>query len=505
MTDILWTLVLLQMAMGAFDTLYHHELTERLAWRPGQQHELNLHGVRNLLYAVLFLALGFTEPRGVYAFGLIGLVLVELGITLWDFVEEDRTRLLPPSERVTHTLLTLNYGVILALLVPWLWSLGHLPTALPRVDNGLLGWICAIAAAGVVLSGLRDMEAARRALRLSETPAKELAEALEGKRSVLVTGGTGFVGTRLVAALVAAGHAVTVLSRNADKARDLNAMRGATVVGSFDEIASDTRIDAVVNLAGEPLADGLWTKAKRRRILQSRVDATRDLVAFIRGLEDKPHVLVSGSAVGWYGLRDKEKLAENVAPRDCFSHRVCEAWEREAMRVDDMGVRLVRLRIGLVFGRSGGMLARMLMPFEFFLGGRIGSGKQFMSWIHRDDLVRLILHCIATPAVSGPVNATAPVPVTNAGFTRALAHALRRPVSLPLPAAPLRFALGGFAEELLLGGQRVLPAKALATGFRFEYPSIEPALAQICGPRKTGRIAEEPIRLARLEDGRMLR
>jgi hypothetical protein len=483
MTDVLWLAVLVQILMGAFDTFYHHEAIERLAWRPGQQIELALHGVRNLLYAVLFASLGFTEPRGDWAAALLALLAIELVITLWDFVEEDRTRELPASERVTHTLLTLNYGVILAMLVPWLWANTAQPDALLPASHGLISGFCALAALGVVVSGLRDLEAAARCPRLHVAPAAQLAAALPGRHAILVTGGTGFVGRRLVAALLAAGHEVIVLSRKPPRDNATGGAAPLRMLGSLDEIAGHERIDAIVNLAGEPLANGLWTLAKRRRILASRLRVTRELLRLVTRLAHKPDVLVNGSAIGWYGLRGDELLGEGGDGRACFSRRVCLAWEREAGRLETFGVRVVRLRIGLVLDRDGGMLARLLLPFEWGLGGRIGHGRQWMSWIHRDDLVRLIVHCLATPALRGPVNATAPCPATNAQFTARLAKALHRPAVVPLPAAPLRLALGGFAEELLLGGQRVVPAAALASGFTFAFPDLDKALAAICGEK----------------------
>jgi uncharacterized protein (TIGR01777 family) len=492
MSFALWIAVVAQMMMGAFDTFYHHEGTERLAWRPGQRTELLLHGVRNLAYSVLFMTLGFAEPRGAWAAALLALLFAELIITLWDFVEEDRTRALPASERVTHTLLTLNYGVILAMLVPWLWANAGLPSAIRPAHHGWLGAFCAVAAVGVVISGLRDLEAAARNRRLHVTPAAELAAGLPWRR-VLVTGGTGFVGRRLVAALAGAGHDVIVLSRNPKRALAGQHFGLVRAIGSLDELPAATPIDAIVNLAGEPISNGLWTLAKRRRILSSRLRTTRDVVRLIARLDRRPEALVSGSAIGWYGLRGDELLGEGAQGVPCFSRRICVAWEAAARRAEAMGVRVVRLRIGLVFDRDGGMLARLLLPFEYALGGRIGSGRQWLSWIHRDDLVRLIVHCLASPAVSGAVNATAPAPVTNEIFAAALGKALRRPSLLPLPAAPLRLALGDFADELLLGGQRVLPAAALASGFEFLYPEVDRALAAICGSRPLPQKASPPL------------
>ncbi|HEX8654400.1 MAG TPA: TIGR01777 family oxidoreductase [Allosphingosinicella sp.] len=479
MTTLLWALVAAQIAMGAFDTLFHHEGTERLAWRPSQHRELQLHGVRNLLYAVMFATLGWGEPHGALASALTALLAVELVITLWDFVEEDRTRRLPASERVNHTLLTLNYGAILTLLAPVLLSWAATPTGLDSTYYGLWSWLCAAAALGTALAGARDLAAAARTGRLADSRPARLAAGLQPGSAVLVTGGTGFIGGRLVAALAAAGHDVTVLTRRRESAAALPAP--LRIVTDLAQIPSTARIDAIVNLAGEPIGNGLWTKAKRRRIVESRLGVTWALGRLIERLEIKPKVMVSGSAIGWYGLRGDERLSEGGDFRDCFSHRVCSAWEYSAQLAAGRGVRLVLLRTGLVLGREGGVLSRMLAPFEFGLGGRFGDGRQWMSWIHRDDLVRLIVRAIADPSLTGPLNGTAPEPVTNADFVHALGGALGRPAILPVPAAPLRLALGDFADELLLGGQRVLPAKAQAAGFRFDYPDLEHALAEIVG------------------------
>jgi hypothetical protein len=253
------------------------------------------------------------------------------------------------------------------------------------------------------------------------------------------------------------------------------------LVTRLDQIPSDTRIDAIVNLAGEPTADRLWTAARRRRLLGSRLRVTRDVVRLIARLAHKPAVLVSGSAVGWYGLWQDEALTEFDGGKACFTHRLCDAWERSAKAAERHGVRVVRLRIGLVLGVDGGMLSRLLTPFEFGLGGRIGHGRQWMSWIARDDLVRLIAHVIATPSLTGAVNATAPEPVTNATFTKGLARALHRPAILPVPAGLLRRLAGDLADELLIGGQRVLPDKAEASGFAFLHPTLGSAFAAVLG------------------------
>jgi len=476
-SPLLWTLIAIQIAMGAFDTLYHHEITERLPWRPSQHHELKLHAVRNLLYAALFATLGFVEVHGVWAMLVIAVLIVEVIITLMDFVEEDLSRKLPASERINHTLLAVNYGAILALLLPVLIGWARNRTGIVPVFYGPWSVTAGLAALGVILFGLRDMVASRRTRLLVSGNAAELVKGLSPGQHVLITGATGFIGSRVAEALAAGGHQMTVLARNPGKAMALRPP--FRLVTSLDQIADDARIDAVVNLAGEPVASGLWTRAKRRRIVTSRVRLTRGLLRLMARLDQRPGVLITASAIGWYGLWGDEALTEFDGGKNCFSHRSCDLAERAAMKAERLGVRVVRLRIGLVLGTEGGLLGRMLTPFEFGLGGPLGSGRQWMSWIERDDLVRLIAHVIATKQLTGPVNATAPEPVTNADFTAELGGALHRPAFMPMPAAILRRAGGDLASELLLGGQRVLPAKIEASGFTFRHPTLRDALGAI--------------------------
>src|SRR5262245_3417122 len=310
----------------------------------------------------------------------------------------------------------------------------------------------------------------------------ELVVALPARQHILITGATGFIGRRLTEALAAAGHDVTVLVR--DPARAAILRPPFRLVTSLDQIENDAAIDAILNLAGEPVANFLWTCAKRRRILSSRLRVTRHVVRLIARLERRPAVLISGSAIGWYGMWQDEELTEFDGGKRCFSHRVCDAWERTAKRAERFGTRVVRLRIGLVLGADGGALPRLLRPFAFGLGGPIGSGWQWISWIERDDLIRLIAYAIATPRLTGAVNATAPMPVTNATFAAELGRALRRPALIRMPAFVLHALLGALADELILGGRRVIPDKVDATGFRFRHPTLPSALAAILGGKQ---------------------
>lgn len=478
-SPLLWSLIFLQIAIGGFDVAYHHELTERLAWRPSQRRELALHALRNLLYAVLFAFFGWFEPHGTWAVLAMTILAVEVVVTLADFVEEDLSRKLPASERINHALLAVNYGAILVLVVPLLLDLAVQDTSLVAVNRGPLSAVATLAAVAVAGLGVRDAYSAWRAARLQQAQPGDLTRPLVGTQHLLVTGATGFVGRRMVEALTAAGHDVTVLTRDSRKACALRPP--FRVVTSLDQIANDASINAIINLAGEPIAGGLWTRARRRRILRSRLRVTREVVRLIARLEKRPDVLVSGSAIGWYGLWQDEDLTEFDGGKSCFVHRVCEAWERMAMRARSSGVRIVLLRTGLVLGTDGGFLSRLLPPFEYGLGGPIGSGRQWMSWIERDDLVRLIAHIIATPNLCGPVNATAPEPVRNTAFADELGRALRRPAWLRAPAPLLHRFAGALADELLIGGQKVLPAKAEDSGFQFRHAKLASALNAMLG------------------------
>jgi uncharacterized protein len=484
MSTLLWVLLTVQIALGAFDTLWHHEFTERLAWRQSQRGELRLHGVRNLIYAGLFLTIGWTAPSGALALMAIVVLAIEVLITLKDFVEEDQTRRLPASERVTHTLLALNYGAILMSLVPLLVQWSAHETGLIGADNGYWAWLMSGAALGVGIFGVRDLFAAKKLENLARKPAKALFSELNLSGHVLILGGTGFIGSRLVEALVAKGVNVTVMTRQLKSATHL--VTPIRLITNLDEIDSDETFDAIINLAGEPLAGSLWTKAHLDRVMQSRLKATRDVAALIDRLVIPPRCVINGSAIGVYGIACREAITETdpIPTDDSYSQMLCRAWETEAQKITDSGVRTIILRTGLVLDRDGGPLGQMLFPFEFGLGGPFGTGRHWMSWITRDDLVRLIGHCISDPRARGPINGVTPNPVHNKDFAKALGAALNRPAIMPMPAFVLEMGLGGLGREVLLGSQYVLPTTALELGFQFEDPDLLPALLSLVGSKQ---------------------
>ncbi len=285
-----------------------------------------------------------------------------------------------------------------------------------------------------------------------------------------ITGATGFVGGRLRALIEGAGgrpeESVRTVSRDPSK--------GYT----WDRLAEAFRgVDAVFHLAGESVGEGRWTEAKKRAIRESRVETTRKVVEAIAALpeEERPKALVTASAIGYYGDRGDDLLDESAPPGADFLAEVCVAWEAEAKKAP---VRTVMARIGLVLGREGGALPRMLLPFRLGLGGRLGSGRQWMSWIHVEDLARLLAFAAERAELRGPLNAVSPNPVTNREFTRALAAALGRPAILPVPRLALRIAVGEFANHLLTS-QRCVPRAAKEAGFEWRYPDLRAALAEI--------------------------
>ena len=295
--------------------------------------------------------------------------------------------------------------------------------------------------------------------------------------NLTLTGASGFIGRRLMKLLVSNGHNLHVLSRHAGTNLPPNVRLSVwdALSGPPPEAALRDA-DAVIHLAGEQVGQR-WTPESKRRIRESRVQGTRNLVEAMSKLPDRPRAFICASAIGYYGSRGDEILTEASTPGSGFLPEVCLAWEREAGVAEQFGARVVRLRIGVVLGRHGGALARMLPPFRLGAGGRLASGRQWMSWIHLDDVCEVFRFAVEQP-VRGAMNGVAPDPVTNAEFTRALASALHRPAIFPVPAFALR-ALFGEMSEVLLSSQRVSPKGAEQGGFRFRYPQLGAALADL--------------------------
>ena len=297
---------------------------------------------------------------------------------------------------------------------------------------------------------------------------------------VLITGGSGFVGQRLCQQLIAQGHEVQVVSRTTHQVRD-KLPKGCDIRDSAQAFV-DTPPDALVNLAGESIAAKRWSDSQKEMLIRSRVTSTQQLLALCEQLEANgqplPSVMVSGSAMGYYGDQGSKVVDESTPPHDEFAHRLCAQWEAAAKPVEAMGVRLAIVRIGLVLEAGGGTLQKMLPPFKLGLGGRFGDGKQFMPWVHRDDLVAAILFLINEPTLSGAFNASAPHPVTNAEFTQTLAKQLHRPAIFPVPAFVLKAGFGEMSQLLLTGGDR-RPARLSGAGFHFQYPTLKQARAAI--------------------------
>ncbi|MDQ3791816.1 MAG: TIGR01777 family oxidoreductase [Actinomycetota bacterium] len=296
--------------------------------------------------------------------------------------------------------------------------------------------------------------------------------------NVLISGATGLIGSALIPQLERGGHRLIRLSRSRSSAEDT--IRWDPASGALDPSRLGG-IDAVVHLAGESIAEGRWTAEKKRRIMESRRVGTRLLAETLAGLGEPPNVVVSASAVGYYGDRGNELLREESEPGSDFLAEVCKAWEAAADPAREAGIRVVHPRMGIVLSTKGGALGRTLPIFKLGGGGRIGSGRQWWSWVTLDDVVGTIVHALTERNVEGPVNVGAPNPLTNAEYTKVLGKVLNRPTVFPLPARAARLALGELADALLLASQRIEPAKLKETGYEFRYQELEGALRHLLG------------------------
>lgn len=495
--NTIFFLLSIQAVMGAFDNLWHHELQAKLPQRISARYELALHAAREAIYGVVFIGLAWFEWRGAFAAVLAAMLLTELGITLADFLEEDRTRKLPPFERVLHTVLTISYGLFLGFFAPLLLGWAQLPTDMALTPHGWVSWLCTLYGAGVLAWSVRNMRAVLHLRRMVRNAAPSVPSSRTHliTPAVLVTGATGFVGSALVADLLRDGQRVIVLSRDVLQARATFG-RGVWVVDSLDAIPSETRIDAVVNLAGARVLGMRWTAARRRELLASRVGVTAAAVDLMRRLQQPPRVLVSASAVGFYGASPNasfEPLDESSGPRPGeFQSDLCAAIEHEARRAEGLGVRVVRMRFGVVLGRGDGAYPMLALSATLGLGVVLGSGRQAAPWIHLDDAVGMVRFAMANDQLRGPVNAVAPDTVPQAQFAQTLAASFGRRVWMRVPDAPLR-ALLGEMSTLLLDGQNARPRAAVAAGYRFAHPKLRGALHTLAGK---GRLTHTPQRVA---------
>ncbi len=293
----------------------------------------------------------------------------------------------------------------------------------------------------------------------------------------LITGGSGFIGSRLTQKLIKNNHQVTILTRNI-KQKYNPLINKAQLIDSLGKPKEN--YDVIINLAGESIAHGRWTQQKKKRIFESRIRITEKLINYMDQQEKKPQLLISSSAIGYYGNNGNKAFVETSQPKNnSFTHTLCNTWEQTAYKAKKQKVRVCCVRTGLVLDCNGGLLAQILPSFKFYLGSSLGNGKQWMSWIHIDDLIGLFEHIIFHKDIEGPINATAPYPVTNKEFSKTLGKVIHRPSFFAIPPWILKFSFGEMGETLFLKGQKVLPQKALDTGYQFKYTELEEALKNI--------------------------
>jgi uncharacterized protein (TIGR01777 family) len=471
-----WAVALLiaQAVLGALDTLYHHELSVALPYRHSARLELLIHALRSCFYGILFLGMAHVAFQGTWAITIALLFALEIGLTLWDFVVEDRSRKLPAIERIMHTVLAVNGGAFFALYGVQLAQWASLPTGLIAIDFGWRGWLLTLFAIGVTASGIRDGLAALRMQREGK-PSNPFAGG--AYKRVLVTGGTGFIGEVLVNQLLDAGHTVSVLARDPLKAAYLFDGR-ARCLRSLSKLGYNETFDVVINLAGAPVAGPRWSAKRKAQLIASRVNTTEALMSWLKNAQHKPDLWVQASAIGFYGVRDaSESLDEYASKGDGFMAELCAKWEAAAQPATEFGVRQVVLRLGVVFG-TGGALLPLLIPFRLGFGGRMGDGQQIMSWVHRDDVIQVIARAFADDNLSGTYNLVAPDAVSQSVFAERVGKALTRPVWLHIPATPVR-ALAGEMAQLFFDGQRVVPSRLIEAGYMFHYSTLDAALRDL--------------------------
>lgn len=486
---VAFTLMTVQAVLGGIDNLWHHEITERLPVRRSAAGELSLHALREMLYAFVFLGLAWFQWRGLWALVIAAVLTLEIVVTLADFLVEDRTRHLPPFERILHTLLAINYGAVLAALVPVLGSWSRLPSGVLHTSHPF-SWAFTVFGVGLIAWSLRNAIAVLHLRRPPEWVRNPIAAGSSPTpRVVLISGATGFIGGHLVRRLIMRGDKVIVWTRSPEVALNRFGPH-VRIVTDLASLPETTRVDAIVNLAGAPILGFPWTRARRRTLMESRVGATRALTSLMARLSTPVRIFISASAIGFYGVGGDEVIDEQGRPSAIFQSQLCQDWEAAALAAARLGARLVRMRIGLVLGNDGGALPQLLRPVRIGLGAILGTGAQWMSWIHIEDLIRLFEFAIDTPRASGALNAVSPEPVTHRQFQEALARQLRRPLWLRAPAFAIRVLLGEMAQ-MLVDGQRVVPARATNLGFRFRHQRIREALSDLLDTESSEAVPTE--------------
>lgn len=298
---------------------------------------------------------------------------------------------------------------------------------------------------------------------------------MDQKMNILITGGTGFIGSALCYRLLENKHNIVVLSRRPDLLKG-----NVTGISELGLLTGDENFDVVINLTGEPIANKRWTEKQKKLISSSRLGTTQKLIEYFKSLRLKPKLFISASAIGYYGTGVTNDIIDEKALGDeSFSSQLCQQWEGVALQAQSLGIRTCLLRTGVVLGKGGGALQKMLFPFKLGLGGTIGKGTQWMSWIHLDDLTGIIVYCIDHDSLEGPVNCTAPNPVNNKIFTKALGKVLKRPTFLPVPVVIVKLLMGQMGEELLLTGKKILPKKIVKKGYKFKFEQVDKALLNI--------------------------
>ena len=438
---------------------------------------------------------------------LIGLGHVVLGVALifaahlpitqgyFDYLYASVSSSPPPAElhRLLRTMVSLfgptvaSWGVLFCALVV-LYRHSAQSLIKPALYAALVAW-CALDSGISLYFGLNLHAYLNSATALSlalplfwlkplsrpVSPPVQLRHMPTGRLRVLMTGGSGFIGSPLASALSAAGHEVLVLTRDPTNLRNIHAR--VTCITDLAQLADDEHIDVIINLAGEPLAGGRWSEQRKRRFLHSRLQVTNDLLLLVQRLQHKPQVLLSGSAVGYYGHWQDQALDELSQPRDCYSHQLCAQWETRAQEMEALGVRVCLLRIGVVLGRQGGPLQELRRPFELGLATQLGDGRQWLPWIHLPAVLDTCAFLLASPTLRGAINLTAPSPVTQREFCQQMQKQLRQALlKVRVPAPLVRLLVGEMADEVLLSGQRVLPQKLLAHGYSFRFAELTPAL-----------------------------